>query len=40
MYKGKDNLGTFMKNILYDINNNNYKENNINNYIICEFDIK
>ena len=29
-----------MKNILNDINNINSKENNINDYIICEYDIK
>ncbi len=29
-----------MKNILNDINNINTEENNINNYIICEYDIK
>ena len=36
----EDNLGIFMKNILNDINNINSKENNINNYIISEYDIK
>ena len=29
-----------MKNILNDINKINYKENNLNNYIICEYNIK
>ena len=29
-----------MKNILNDINNIKSKENNYNNYIICEYDIK
>ena len=37
---GKNNLGTFMKNILNDINNINIEENNLNNYIICEYHIK
>ncbi len=36
----EDNKGIFMKNILNDINNINYKENNLNNYIICEYHIK
>ena len=29
-----------MKNILNDINNINSKENNLNNFIICEYNIK
>ena len=28
-----------MKNIVNDINNTNYEENNLNNYIICEYYI-
>ena len=38
--EGKSNLGSFMKNILNDINNINSEENNLNNYIICQYDIK
>ena len=36
----KNYLGSFMKNILNDINNINSEENNLNNYIICENYLK